>query len=398
VSKDTEYAHGSGPREPTLTVGARLPPLSPRLASAAAVNPASADIARQMLRIAMKYLPLAHTKLDFAFRLDGVRAPGGRWRLTAAGRSPRYGAIVALGLLRLPEAAQRHALGGATAAALISHLGDQLGQLSSPGDVAMVSWAAAEAEHEVLPSALSRLAELERAGPAPPVVDAAWIVSALVAARPHADVEDHLARARRRLLAARGAGAYPHLTGADGPWHRSHVGSFADQIYPVQALARLHRSAADPEALAAANAVANVICDAQGAAGQWWWHYDARTGSVVEGYPVYSVHQHAMAPMGLLDLVDAGGDDHVREVCAGLAWLAGPPETAERVMMDDPPVAWRKVARSDRRKLVRGARAVSTRLHPQLRLSALDRVFPPGSIDHECRPYELGWLPVAWLS
>jgi hypothetical protein len=27
----------------------------------------------------------------------------------------------------------------------------------------------------------------------------------------------------------------------------------------------------------------------------------------------------------------------------------------------------------------------------------LDRMFPPGVVDHECRPYELGWLLVAWL-
>ena len=85
------------------------------------------------------------------------------------------------------------------------------------------------------------------------------------------------------------------------------MGSFAAQVYPIQALARLHRSADDQEALAVANSVAAAICTAQGEAGQWWWHYDGRTGGVVEGYPVYSVHQHAMGPMALLDLAEAGG-------------------------------------------------------------------------------------------
>jgi hypothetical protein len=27
----------------------------------------------------------------------------------------------------------------------------------------------------------------------------------------------------------------------------------------------------------------------------------------------------------------------------------------------------------------------------------LDRVCPPGVIDYECRPYELGWLLYAWV-
>jgi hypothetical protein len=176
------------------------------------------------------------------------------------------------------------------------------------------------------------------------------------------------------------------------------VGSFADQVYPVQALARLHGSADDPEALAAADAVAAAVCRAQGEAGQWWWHYDSRTGSVVEGYPVYSVHQHAMAPMALLDLADAGGQLHLEAICRGLRWLARRPETSEDLVLDDPPVTWRKVARSDRRKMVRGLRAASTRLRPGMRLPLLDRVFRPGTVDHECRPYELGWLLLAWLS
>jgi len=402
VSRDIEYAQETGLQDGPLPAdGDRLSPVSPRLSRAAVVDASGADLARRMLRIALRYLPLAHTGLDFAFRLDGSRQDDGTWRLSRTGRSPRYAAITALGLARLPEAAQRHALSGATADDLIGHLGRQLRQLTSLGDVAMVCWAAAEAEHEALPRALSRLAELDPPRPATdtpsPVVDSAWVVSALVAARAHADVEEHLTRARRRLLAARGAGAYPHLTASGAPWHRAHVGSFADQIYPVQALARLHASADDQQALDAANAIAGVICDAQGEAGQWWWHYDSRTGAVVEGYPVYSVHQHAMAPMGLLDLCDAGGDEHLSEICAGLRWLASPPETTEPLILDSPPVAWRKVARSDTRKLVRGARAVSTRIHPQLRLTPLDHVFRPGRIDHECRPYELGWLPVAWL-
>jgi hypothetical protein len=399
VSRDLDYAHETGQHDGTLAAdGARARPQSARLTQAAGVDARSMELVQRLLGIAVAYLPHAHTALDFAFRLDGSRAPDGAWRLTKAGRSPRYGAICALGLLRLPEAAQRQVLDGATADDLIGHLGSELKQLTSLGDVALVCWAAAEAGHAVLPRALSRLAELDRADQHPPVVDSAWVVSALVAARSHADVEEHLHRARQRLITARGPGAYPHLTGPGSPWHRAHVGSFADQIYPVQALARLHASSADPAALEVANAIAGAICDAQGEAGQWWWHYDSRNGRVVEGYPVYSVHQHAMAPMGLLDLADAGGDNHLDAICRGLRWLEGPPETTEALVLDDPPVAWRKVARSDAKKLVRGARAASTRIHPQLRLSPLDQMFRPGKIDHECRPYELGWLPVAWLS
>ena len=37
-------------------------------------------------------------------------------------------------------------------------------------------------------------------------------------------------------------------------------------------------------------------------------------------------------------------------------------------------------------------------MSPGARLGLLDRTFPPTVVDHECRPYELGWLLYAWLS
>ena len=80
------------------------------------------------------------------------------------------------------------------------------------------------------------------------VVSAAWIVTALTAARSVVDVEQHLAAARRRLLGARRC-VFPHVIGGGQPGTAAHVGSFADQIYPVQALARLQASADDPSAL-----------------------------------------------------------------------------------------------------------------------------------------------------
>ena len=360
-------------------------------------DPQGAVLLERLLRVAFLRLPEQHTDGEFVFTVTGTRAPGGGWQLQPAGTSLRYGAITALGLLHAPEPEQRQVLAGQTGDDLVGKLAKRLDEITGLGDAALVCWAAAEARHGELPHALERLRELDRLGLPVDVVSAAWVVSALVAARPHADVEQHLAAARGRLLAARGAVAYPHTT-SDGPWYRAHVGSFADQVYPIQALARLHGSAGDPEALATAEAVAGVICGAQGGAGQWWWHYDSRTGGVVEGYPVYSVHQHAMAPMALLDLADAGGTSHIDAICRGLGWLAARPETDAELVLDEPPITWRKVGRGDKRKLVRGLRAAATRVRPGMRVPLLDRLYRPGPVDHECRPYELGWLLLTWLS
>jgi len=371
-------------------------PNATRLGLIAGCDPRSAALVERLLRMSVRALPQARVAGEFAFTLAAARRPDGGWQVHPTGRSPRYGAIAALGLMRLPEQDQRVVLGGERCHDFVGRLAKRLEWMTNRSDVALLCWAAVEADHGELPHALERLAELDRQDDPVAVVAAALVVTALVAVRRSADVEQHLAAARDRLLAARRA-VYPHMVRGTTSWYRSHVGSFADQVYPVQALARLHGSADDPEALAAAESVAAAMCRAQGEAGQWWWHYDSRTGGVIEGYPVYSVHQHAMAPMALQDLADAGGQDRLEAICRGLRWLARPPETSEDLILDEPPVVWRKVARRDRRKVVRGLRAASTRLRPGMRLPALDRVFQPGPVDHECRPYELGWLLLAWL-
>jgi hypothetical protein len=378
--------------------GVAAVPSAPRLLRAAQADPQSAALIERLLGLAVASLPQAYRDGEFVFRLDGTRAPDGSWTLAASGTSPRYAAIAALGLLRLDEQAQRGVLTGQTCHDLIGALAKNLDEMTSLGDVALLCWAAAQARHGDLPRALGRLGQLDQLAAPCYVVDAAWVVSALVAARQQADVEEHLSRARSRLLAARGEVLYPHAIGPGSPWYRAHVGSFADQVYPLQALARLHSSADDPHALEVASGIAAAICAAQGDDGQWWWHYDARNGNVVEGYPVYSVHQHAMGPMALLDLADAGGESHLDAICRGVRWLAGPPESTEDLIVADPPVTWRKVARDDHRKVVRGLRAASTLVRPGWRLQVLDRAFPPGVVDYECRPYELGWLLMTWLS
>jgi hypothetical protein len=379
--------------------GPGRPTAPPRLRVVAEHDARGADLVDRMLRIGQRTLSGAHTAAgDFAFTLTGTPAPGGGWRLAQRGTSLRYGAIAALGLLRLAEPDQRTILGGGTGYELVGSLASQLSGVTGRGEIALLCWAAAEARHDVLPHALARLGDVDRLPGPVEVIAAAWVVSALVAARPYADVEAHLAAARDRLLAAAGPSLYPHVLGGATAWYRSHVGSFADQVYPVQALARLHASAGDPAALATAESVAAIICQAQGKAGQWWWHYDARTGEVVEDYPVYSVHQHAMAPMTLFDLAEAGGRPFTEHICRGLRWLDRPAEGREELVIEQPPVIWRKVARRDPRKLVRGVRAGTTRVRPGMRWPVLDRVFRPGRVDHECRPYELGWLLYAWLA
>ena len=341
----------------------------------------------------------------FSFTMSGRKASDGSWTLDRRGTSTRYAAITALGVEFLPEDRQRAVLAGRTAQEFTGLLIESLPAVTNLGDAALIAWAAAETGHPKLSDALARVEALDEDGRPQYTVEAAWVLSALAAARATVDVERRFTAARDRLLRARigDSPLFPHATGPGlVPWYRAHVACFADQTYPLQALARAHASddqGGDPEALAASEACARRICELQGDGGQWWWHYDARTGGVVEGYPVYSVHQHAMAPTALFDLTDAGGSDFGASIRKGLRWMADVPELGaghEPLILDELGATWRKVYRGDPKKAVRAARGLGTRVVPGLRLKSLDRVYRPLSVDRECRPYEFGWMLHAW--
>lgn len=334
-----------------------------------------------------------------------VRGGSGDGVLTPEGLNLRYAAIVALGVQGHPEADQRAVLGGYTAAEFSGRTADLVvgGTIATDlGAAALAVWAMAEtstvsADH---PLVTRLLADTER-GVAAPTVDFAWTLTALLALEAHGSdpaVAAATTMAAQRLMSAQGAhGLFPHhLPTTELGRLRANVSCFADQVYPIQALARYAQAVGDQSALAAANRCARRIVELQGDAGQWWWHYDARTGDVIEALPVYSVHQHAMAPMVLLELHECGGDDHRDAVVRGLSWIFEHPESRESLLDPATGAIWRKVGRREPRKAARSIRAVSTSVRPGLTLRWLDRLFPAGPVDHECRPYELGWLLYAW--
>ncbi len=373
-----------------------------------AVDPDTATRVRHLGAVARRGLAHMYSGTGFPQTTRAIRTPAGT-TLRNESHSPRYTAIAALGLDRLTTDMQQRILQGDTADDLVPRALDAARGNPDTGVLALALWAAGEIRGSADAAVLDDLRRRCSTDAPMLTVDCAWALTAALAVRDHADTDDMITLLTRRLLAGQGPGAlFPHVLPSPGgrrtfdaktTWRR-HVGSFADQVYPLQALARTSAATGAPGALAAANTTAARICEVQGAAGQWWWHYDSRTPqaarSVVERYPVYSVHQHAMAPMALFDLFECGGQDHLDAVQSGVDWLFTHPETMSDLVCDDHDVVWRKVGRREPRKAVRSLSAATTAVRPGLVLPGLDRIFPPGPIDHECRPYELGWLLYAW--
>lgn len=331
-------------------------------------------------------------------------APG---QVVQVGENPRYAAIVLLGCRWLPDPVQRRILGGPSAREFFDVLMGRGGRPEDLGDAALIAWAGGELAHPRTEEALERMDALARAEQAgrSKTVEVAWSLSAWSAARSLGSARAEPARAAaRRLLESFVPSSDLFAPSTAGPRGRKslaglrdHVACFADQVYPIQALARFHHAFGSLELRRVAERCADRICALQGPAGQWWWHYDARTGNVIEPYPVYSVHQDAMGPMCLFDLAASGGPTHTEAIRRSMAWLMAPTETTAALIDPAESVIWRKVARREPARLVRGLRAASTRINPRWRVPSLDRLFPATVIERECRPYHLGWVLATWL-
>jgi hypothetical protein len=337
--------------------------------------------------LARMYRPEEHL---FAFRL---RRKNGAMALE--GISPRYTAIALLGLAGETEETATAILGGQSPREVCEGLIQKAQQTDDLGEVALTLWAARALQHPRAEAGLVRLRSMRPAEGRYPTVEVAWALSALTAQNGEvADAAEAEAIAGRLLASFRPDTAlFPHWpAGARGLSFRSHVSCFADLVYPIQALSHYYRATRCSEALEAARTCAKRMCELQGPDGQWWWHYDVRTGRVIERYPVYAVHQHAMAPMALAALRHACGTHYAEAVTRGLDWLVRSPEIGGSLMDREAGIIWRKVARQEPLKITRRAQALASRLHPSLRVPGLDRMLPPTYIDYESRPYEMGWL------
>jgi hypothetical protein len=329
----------------------------------------------------------------FVFRLRLTQSG-----IAAEGVSKRYTAITLIGLANEDEALARAVFGDTERQLVCDRLVREIGHTNNLGDVALILWAAHASGYDDLQPVRKRLFELQPQERAYPVVEVAWALAALCYDR-HTGCDALREGLAARLLQAYAprSGAFAHALGEGAAGLRSHVACFADFVYPVHALAHYTKLTGSRAALDAARRCADLFCRKQGADGQWWWHYDLRTGDVIEPYPVYAVHQDAMAPMALFALEEVTGETYAPYIEKGLAWLARAPELGGGSLVDDDvPMIWRKVARREPGKVARTVQALISRFHPRLRAPGLDVVFPVGAVDYEDRPYHLGWLFYAW--
>jgi hypothetical protein len=335
-------------------------------------------------------------ELLFAFRL---RKNGQGEHLE--GVSKRYTATALIGLALEDKHIAKEVLGKHSPQDVCGRLISDLHKSQELGEIALTTWASRMLQHPCARKAVDTLKLMDPANRAYPTVELSWALTALVIGG--CETTD-MALAKRIADVLIGSfrqesGLFSHAPAKTGLFAlRAHVSCFADFVYPIQALCYYHLATGNARAAEVAISCAERMCQMQGPQGQWWWHFDVRTGRVVEHFPVYSVHQDSMAPMALFALAEACGRDYSKSIEKGLCWLSNPVESTGALVDKERNIIWRKVARKEPGRLVRTMQAITSRIHPAIRIPAVDIAFPPGSIDYESRPYHMGWILHAWRS
>ncbi len=315
------------------------------------------------------------------------------------GMSRRYTAIALIGLAGETPPQVGRVLAGHDAADVCSRLVEDIEGLEDLGEVALILWACRAWRHVGRHRAVEKLIQMKPDIAAYPMVELAWALTGL-AVCPESPSDLTLAdRIAKRIIRSQSveSGLFPHWPIEAGRhWLRGHVACFADLVYPIQALSRFYEATGCDKALAAAKRCARSVLGLQGDDGQWWWHYDIRTGRVLERYPVYSVHQDSMAPMALLAMPEDSLPGRVEAIERSLDWLAHSREIRGSLVDRESGIIWRKVARKEPAKISRKLPALASRVHSSLRAPLTDKLFPTTAIDFESRPYHMGWILHTW--
>jgi len=336
------------------------------------------------------------SKRLFCYRMSEVESG----KLVPKGISRRYTIMTLIGLSRLEE-------GGGLSPIDVRTTIDQLvrgfGDNDNVGDLGLLIWLCALAYPECLEKLhdkylkvnnLERFDDFRQSR----TMELSWLLTGISYAKARTESllrnDDKLAEEVYASILGNygGKGIFRHLgmRSLSGKL-RGRVGSFADQVYPSYALSVFAHAFNRKEALDPAIENAKAVCRQQGELGQWWWHYDAKSGGVLGRYPVFSVHQYGMAPMMLFMVGERAGLDFSQHIYLGLEWITGKNEIAESLVDSERRMLWRNISPTRMRCFQEELRSLF--IKPEGTPTSIGSGL---SVLRESRPYCFGWLLYAF--
>ena len=316
--------------------------------------------------------------------------------LVREGLSPRYTIMTLLGLRELELAGMKSSF---DAQAIYASFIRDTKWIQGIGDLGLLIWLTATFDPDEVADVFQKLdgeTALDRYSDAQDArtMELAWFLSGLAHAaetspKSLSNLMDLSVETYHRIEENQGeCGLFGHMGARKSLAGRlrGRIGSFADQVYPIYAMSRFAKAFHVEEPLGPALECASAICGAQGELGQWWWLYDARSGHVSSRYPVYSVHQHGMAPMCLFAVEEVTGQSFRQFIHKGLSWIYGANELGVDMRDGGESLTWRCI--------------LPKKSQSKYWEMAMSVVRPPsegaedGSLRvlYEQRPYEYGWL------
>jgi hypothetical protein len=262
----------------------------------------------------------------------------------------------------------------------------------TPGDRGLLLVLLAEAGGEGLADELAAAREgVARAGAARlDLQELSWLLwgSCRALRAGVGDAEELLLELRAALAALEGPAALARHTHAAG---RSDLVSFGSTVYYLRALHELSLALGDGKARARFDRGVQAALGFQGPNGEWPWMISVRRAQALDAYPLYSVHQLAMAMLFLLPALDDGVVGGVAEsIRRSYRWVAGENELGFVFAQENPFIVFRSLERDERLpKLRRFARSTSNSV---LRSSRGSVEAGRTRINREWRSYEGGWL------
>lgn len=309
--------------------------------------------------------------------------------LAPRGESLRYSLITLLGLSRRAQSGEPLSVPLEPLLQAVEDRHDEMGV----GDLALRVWLHVRLETDQTETALadlSRKLEHHTDTSALPGLEIAWWVTAAALAKAAGfAAADHVLRSGISTLSARRSKRSPLVRHLGAGW-RASFPNFATEVYSLLALAELARfdlfSPAEEWAVALADLLVELRLPDHG----WPWLYHAESGSVVEPYEVYSVHQDGMAPMAFFALAEATGRrEYAQAALEGVPWCFGHNELALTLVDETAAIVNRSIRRRGR---FRHANLYGNTLLAAGRISRRRLDIGTAEINQTCRPYHLGWI------
>jgi hypothetical protein len=304
-------------------------------------------------------------------------------------------------LLGLAEAA-RHGIGGVSPddVGVMTEriLADRPGRVEEIADVGLLAVHLAESgvAPDRLDAAVSRLDEAlrtrdERLLDLQTLSWVTWGMSG-AAARGVAGA-DRVAQRAAETIAGRFVDAGSVLPRHSTRWYRKSIVSFGSVTYFLRAAYELATVFGEDRWRDRFRAGIAWALQHQGPRGEWPWLMDTRSGTPIDVYPVFSVHQDSMAMLFLLPALGSGMHETAPAIERSLGWGFGVNELGVGFYRTEPFLAHRSIERVESHPRVRRyLRSFAPR--------PASRAEPFGTararVNAECRSYHLGWILYVW--